>query len=87
MNPVLDAAFKRALIYAVVAAIAAVGTALYTDQPTRQIIGAAIVAAMPVFLTRWGGEGVYDTQRAVNGQVNPGDVPEASNKLEVTRVA
>lgn len=86
-NPVLDAAFKRALIYAIVAAIAAVGTAMYSDQSTREIIGAAIVAATPVFLARWGGEGLYDANRAATGKVNPGDVPEASTQVVVTKVA
>lgn len=86
-NPVLDAAFKRALIYAVVAFISAFGASWGVSQDLNAGVAAGIAAGCSTFLIRWGGEGGYDANRAANGKVNPGDVPEASSQVVVTKVA
>ena len=86
MNPVIDAAFKRALLGAFIsAAVVFFATLPATDD--YKILASAVGGSFFSYLAlRLGVEGVYDSQRAKNGIVNPGDVPEASAKTVVTSV-
>jgi hypothetical protein len=87
MGPVFDAAFQRGLVIAVITYIAGFASFLLVpDLALRYCFAAAVAPALGAFATRAGYEGVIDTNRANQGIVNPGDVPEASSKLEVTRV-
>lgn len=87
MNPVFDAAAKRALMGAFIsAAVVFFSTLPATDD--YKVLASAVGGAFFSYLAlRLGVEGAYDMQRAKNGQVNPGDVPEASSKVVVTKVA
>jgi len=86
MNPVLDAAMKRAILAAAIAG-AAVFFAIIAQTHDWWVIASATGGAVVATLaTRFGVEGYIDSNRAAEGIVNDGDVPEASSKLKVTKV-
>ena len=87
MNPVLDAATKRAIMGAtIVGAITLFAVIAQTHDwwLIASAVGGAVCAQL---VTRLGIEGAYDSYRSAQGQVNPGDVPEASTKTVVTNVS
>jgi hypothetical protein len=69
-----NAAFVRALILAICTGLLTALTTWQTSDDGKTIIIAAGTAAITAFLARWGVEGTYDTNRAKNGDVKPGDV-------------
>lgn len=84
---VLDAATKRAIMGAVIIGAITFFATIATTHDWWIIASAAGGAVCAQLVTRFGIEGVYDSIRAQNGTVNPGDVPEASTKVVVTKVA
>jgi hypothetical protein len=87
VNPVLDAASKRALIGAFIIGAATFFATIATIHDWWTIASATGAAICAQLIYRFGFEGVYDSNRAANGNVNAGDVPEASPKMVVTKVA
>jgi hypothetical protein len=86
MNPVLDAATRRAIMGALIVGLLTFFSILIQTDDWKMIVSIVGTAALTNFAVRAGIEGVYDTHRAIDGDVNKGDVPEASNKLVVTKV-
>jgi len=84
MNPVLDAATRRALFGASIVGLLTFFAVLVQTDDWKMIVSIVGTATLTNFAVRAGIEGIYDTQRAISGTVAPGDVPEASNKLVVT---
>jgi hypothetical protein len=84
MNPVLDAATKRALMGAIILGLLTFFAIMVQTDDWKMIVSVVGTATLTNFAVRAGIEGIYDTQRAINGDVSKGDVPEASNKLVVT---
>jgi len=87
MNPVLDAATKRALLGAVIIGAITFFATIATTHDWWIIASATGGAICAQLAFRLGVEGVYDANRAATGKINPGDVPEASPKTVVTNVA
>lgn len=74
MTNQLSAAFLRAFLTASLSAIST-GLATYqTGADNTTILVTAITAFVTPFITRGGLEGLYDTNRDKNGQVNNADV-------------
>lgn len=86
MNPVLDAATMRALGGAFLVGLLTFFAILVQTDDWKMIVSVVGTATVTNFGVRAGIEGIYDSRRAVDGNVNAGDVPEASNKLAVTRI-
>ena len=78
---VINAALYRAFIISVLLGASATLT-------TRQIPDAGweacVIVGVSAFMARGFGEGSYDAKRAIDGNVNKGDVPVASAKVDVT---
>jgi hypothetical protein len=86
MNPIVDAAMKRAFILAACVFLTSLGGGLMLpDVEFRYLLGSSLVPAVGAFAARVIGEGWYDTNRAASGNVNKGDVAAASPLLTVTR--
>ena len=86
MNPVLDAASKRALIGSFVIGAAVFFATIASVHDWWAIASATGAAICSQIIYRFGFEGMYDSSRAANGNVNAGDVPVASPKIEATKV-
>ncbi len=86
-NPVLASAFNRALLLAGLTGVLSTLTAYQQGQTWNDAIIAGVVVAITAIIARLGLEGGYDQHRANTGNVNAGDVPEASDKTLVTKVA
>lgn len=84
-NPVFDAAAKRALLAAVIVGFSTFFTLLPQTEDWKILVSGVGAATLGVLASRLGVEGYYDNQRAINGNVKPGDVPMASNKLDVVK--
>lgn len=69
----IDAAMKRAVLIAILAAVAAAGATLPTTDDWRIVVGAVLAAFGATFAARIG-EGSYDAFRASQGDVRPSDV-------------
>jgi len=74
MTAQLNAALVRALIIGLVTAAGIALTTWSTTDDGKTIAIAAGTAFLAPFLTRFGGEGGFDSQRAKAGDVRPGDV-------------
>ena len=83
---VLDAATKRAIVGAIIVGLLTFFAVLVQTDDWKMIVSIVGTATLTNFAVRAGIEGYVDSQRAINGVVNPGDVPEASSKLTVTKV-
>lgn len=83
MNPVADAAFKRAVVGGLLVAIATFFPLLLQTDDWRMLVSIPGSAFVGVLISRGGFEGWYDVQRATGGNLNKGDVAAASPKLEV----
>lgn len=88
MNPVLNAALGRAFIISLLSGALVTITTRQLDvadvTPSwEECLLAGAVAFITAFLSRGFGEGLYDQQRAANGNINAGDVPVASDKVDV----
>ena len=87
MNPVLDAASKRALLGSIVIGAVTFFAVIAQTHDWWLIASAAGGAVCANIVSRFGFEGLYDSSRAASGNVNAGDVPEASPLTVVTKVA
>ena len=85
-GPIMDAAFKRSLIGAAIAGLGTLFATLPQTDDWKIILSAAGGAAVGVVASRFGVEGMYDSKRAERGDVNAGDVPVASNSVNVVKV-
>lgn len=74
MSPQLRSALVRSLVIAVPSALLAALTTWQTTNDTKTIFIAGATAFLAPFIIRFGGEGLYDSNRAQKGQVKPGDV-------------
>jgi hypothetical protein len=85
-NAVWNSAILRGFYVAVIAGLGG-ALPIWTQTDNTKLI---IIAFLGPFLTalgwRGGGEGGYDANRAATGNMNAGDVPVASPKVEVTKV-
>ena len=75
MNPVLDAATKRALMGAIILGLLTFFAIMVQTDDWKMIVSVVGTATLTNFAVRAGIEGIYDTQRAINGDVSKGDVP------------
>jgi hypothetical protein len=82
---VIDAATKRAIMGAIIVGLLTFFAILVQTDDWKVIVSVVGTAALTNFAVRAGIEGVYDSQRAINGDVNRGDVPEASPLVVVTK--
>ena len=81
---ILDEAFKRGCVGAVVVFIATLASTLLIDTITiRETIGLALTPAIGYFATRTGYETLIDTRRASRGEMLPSDVPVVSDAVRV----
>ena len=85
-NAVLASALNRALILAALTGAVTTLTARQQGQSWEQAIMAGVILALTAIISRLGLEGGYDSNRAMNGDANAGDVPMASAKLDVQKV-
>jgi len=74
MTPQLRAALIRSLYIAVPTGLLAALTTWQTTNDTKAIIIATGTAFLAPLIIRFGGEGLYDSNRAQKGQVKAGDV-------------
>lgn len=82
---VINAALYRAFIISVLlGASATLTTRQITDAGWEDCVIVGVSAFITAFLARGFGEGSYDAKRAIDGNVNKGDVPVASAKVDVT---
>jgi hypothetical protein len=72
MSEQLKAAAIRAGIAAVAAGLAAASSYLYGEVDGRLALAGFVTALSPILVRVL--EGVYDTNRADNGDIRPGDV-------------
>lgn len=86
MGPVVDAAFKRALMGGFLVALSTFFVMLPQTDDWKLLTSAVGGGFVGVLISRLGIEGTYDNNRANTGNVNAGDVPQASDKLTVTKV-
>jgi hypothetical protein len=70
---------------AIVGALTFFAILVQTDD-WKVIVSVVGTATLTNFAVRAGIEGYVDNQRAINGVVNAGDVPQASPKLEVIKL-
>jgi hypothetical protein len=82
-SAVLDAAFIRAALLSLLTGAVTTLTARQQEQSWEQALIAGAILALTTLIARAGLEGAYDTRRAVSGNMNEGDVPVASPKVEV----
>jgi len=87
MGDVFNAAFKRAAVIGIIIAAISALTAHQQGLSWDAALTGAAILFLTTLLTRGLGEGGYDNNRAVTGNANAGDVPVASAKLNVTKVA
>lgn len=96
-NAVLQSALVRGLylfmgttIFAAITSYLAAAAVLPADVSKSDTVTVAvlsgILAGLGALGFRGGAEGMYDRQRAIDGNSNKGDVAEASPLLEVTEV-
>lgn len=83
---IFNEAFKRAIPQAVVMALGSFFILIGQTDDWRLILSAVGVAGLGPLGFRGVGEYLYDSSRARNGVVIPGDVAMASDKLLVTKV-
>jgi hypothetical protein len=86
MNPVFDAAMKRAFLAAIIVGFSTFFVVLPQTDDWKLLVSSVGAATVGVLASRLGVEGVYDNKRAVEGNMNAGDVPMASAKVDVTKV-
>lgn len=86
-NPVFDVAFKRAALGGLVIAATTFFTLLPQTDDWRLIVSGVGGAFVGTLAARWGIEGTVDNNRAKEGKVIAGDVPMASDKLDVVKKA
>jgi hypothetical protein len=67
-------AFLRALIIGVLSGATTLLATWSTTGDTKTLVIAAGTAFLAPFITRFGAEGAYDTNRDRKGDVHPGDV-------------
>ena len=84
-NPVIDAAFKRALLAALLVGLSTFFVMLPQTDDWKLLVSGVGGAIVGVIISRLGVEGTYDANRAANGNISKGDVPEASPKVEVIK--
>jgi hypothetical protein len=84
MNPVFDAAMRRAFLAAIIVGLSTFFVMLPQTDDWKLLVSSVGAATIGVLAARLGVEGVYDNNRAINGNANAGDVPMASAKLDVT---
>ena len=85
-NAVLDSAAKRAILLAVLAGASAFIGARQQGLDWESAVYVALGALIPILIARLGLEGGWDSHRASTGNINAGDVPSASPKVEVIPV-
>jgi hypothetical protein len=84
-GPVIDAAMKRALLGGVLVALSTFFVMLPQTDDWKLLTSAVGGGFVGVLISRLGIEGTYDLNRANAGNVNAGDVPVASDKVNVTK--
>jgi hypothetical protein len=86
-NPVLNAAFRRAFMLSVLTGAVTALTARQQDQTWEDCLIAGIIVLLTTLIARGGFEGGFDANRALNNNVNRGDVPMAAAGVTVTQTA
>jgi hypothetical protein len=82
-NAVMTAAILRGLYVALGTGISTALLVWATTDDWKPVIIAGATSALAALGFRGGLEGVYDANRASTGNINAGDVPVASPKVEV----
>ena len=85
-NPVFDAALGRAFLLALLTGAVTALTTKQQGQSWEQALIAGAIVMLTTLIARGGLEGGYDARRASSGNINAGDVPSASPKVEVVPV-
>jgi hypothetical protein len=86
-GPVIDAAFKRAVLAALLVGFSTFFALLPQTDDWKLLVSGVGAAVVSVLIARLGIEGTYDLNRANNGNMNAGDVPVASNAVDVVKAA
>ena len=83
-NPVINAAMTRAAMIGLLLGVLAFIGARQQGIDWEQAIYGGVGAFVASVLSRGFGEGLYDSNRAANNNVNAGDVPMAAPDVVVT---
>jgi hypothetical protein len=86
-NPVINAAMTRAAMIGLLLGVLAFIGARQQGIDWEQAIYGGVGAFVASVLSRGFGEGLYDSNRAANNNVNAGDVPMAAPDVVVTEPA
>jgi hypothetical protein len=86
-NAVINSAFLRSLLTALATGILSLLTAHQQGLSWDASLTGAAIVAVTAIVSRGGIEGGYDSKRAAEGNMNAGDVPMASPKVDVTKTA
>lgn len=85
MNPVFDAAFRRAALLGALLGIIDLIKSRQFGLTWEECVLAGILTLAITLVARGLGEGGYDSNRATNNNINDGDVPVAAPRVDVVK--